>query len=265
MNSLPWELFDEIISYLGDKKSLRNCSLVARSWEYTSRKHLFNTVRVTGGKLKTWLNGTSQGSHGRFLNHIRHLSCSLECLSTSWLVKLDLKHGALLNHFSSLSKLRRLDLQATHISLSLEKTELMFSALKTTLSHIALLDCEVLEGLLPTLINCLPNLKCLYLIEVCFLDNDFDKEHALPISLPPLKKLYIDRGTTEYQGLLNKLWELGLRSDEIALVPTSSKPCKAFANRVIRTFGVSAKCLRLPGVRSGACGLPYSYHGDPSS
>ena len=49
---LPQELIDEIIDHIDpcdDKRSLRNCSLVARSWRFASQKSLFKVVEISEG------------------------------------------------------------------------------------------------------------------------------------------------------------------------------------------------------------------------
>jgi hypothetical protein len=47
MPDLPWELIDAIIHFLYDDKiSLRNCSVVAKSWSYLSRVHLFHEISL---------------------------------------------------------------------------------------------------------------------------------------------------------------------------------------------------------------------------
>jgi len=54
--NLPYELFDEILSYipLDDKRSLQNCSLVAKSWVNPSRRRLFEMVHIRAKTLLAW-------------------------------------------------------------------------------------------------------------------------------------------------------------------------------------------------------------------
>ena len=55
---LPQELIDEIIDNIppNDRKSLRSCSLVAKSWVYPSRRRIFRSVDISGAAcLGSWL------------------------------------------------------------------------------------------------------------------------------------------------------------------------------------------------------------------
>jgi hypothetical protein len=71
---LPHELFDEILDHLAkDTRTLQSCSLVAKSWIYPSRRHLFNTLFLTATDVTKWKK-TFPNPEGSPAGHVRDLS-----------------------------------------------------------------------------------------------------------------------------------------------------------------------------------------------
>lgn len=71
---VPQELVDEILDYLArDAATLRSCSLVAKSWIYPSRRHLFNTLFLAAGEINRW-NETFPNPEDSPAGHVRDLS-----------------------------------------------------------------------------------------------------------------------------------------------------------------------------------------------
>ena len=249
MDSLPQELIDEIINHLPprDNKSFRYCSLVARSWRYTSQKRLVEFIEARAGWLRQLLDDISQSS-GVLLQQVRSLTCSREKL---WAV--GPTYDALSNHFRSLNKLENFTLRKTYLrSVSLDVE--LFAAFKLALSTITLELCTVSISALVVLINYFPKLECLCLRGLSCDELD---EEAPPIFRPLLGRLYISEGYRNVPDLLDELWNLGLRVDEVAFEPVfvSGTQWTTFANRVVRTFGTSAKRLRLPKALEGMWNL----------
>ena len=257
MNSLPLELFDIIIGYIDDKESLENCSLVARSWEDPSRKRLFKYIQTPPRSLETWLERISQGRNGTLLEHVHRLTCNDE-FSFSLLYQDKPEDGIFCDRFGSLRQLRHLKFRATVLYIWPQKAESVFSALGNTLSRITLWSCAVPKSLVPILINCLPNLEHLCLKDVFFVPG-VGGESTLLISRSHLKKLSIGEQNVKSLDFLSELWEQMLRFDEVALLPcgTHADGWTVTANCVIRTFGASAKYLRIPHIPNSTCSLPY--------
>lgn len=75
---LPQELLEEILSYLPlddeqDEQSLRNCSVVARSWVNPSRRRLFKMVGIRNEGIQLWLANVPSTNEG-LLQHVRSFS-----------------------------------------------------------------------------------------------------------------------------------------------------------------------------------------------
>ena len=252
MNSLPQEIFYQITSYLSldDKKSLRNCSLVARSWRRASQRRLFESVKIPLGNLGSWLRGGVFG----FSGYTRQLTCYKEKGATPWPTEESLGKR-------SDFKLEHLTLCSAYV-LSLDRINL-FSVFKQSLSGITLSKCDVKKSVLVSLIEYFPRLERLCLEEL--LCGDPYEETHVSLSRDPLKKLRINKGPGGSLELLQELTKLGLRSDEVALGPSfPSHAQAALTNCLIHAFGASAKCLRLLRIPSGTCGPSYPCCRDPS-
>ena len=73
--NLPQELLDEILSHIPswDRSSLRQCSLVSKSWLEPSRRRLFSYVYIHSNyTYEPWLKNVSPANTG-LLRHVRSL------------------------------------------------------------------------------------------------------------------------------------------------------------------------------------------------
>ena len=71
---VPQELVDEILDHLAkDTATLHSCSLVAKSWIYPSRRHLFNILFLTANDITKW-NNTFPNPEDSPAGHVKDLS-----------------------------------------------------------------------------------------------------------------------------------------------------------------------------------------------
>lgn len=151
MNSLPQELFREILSYLllDDKKSLRNCSLVVKSWVNISQEFLFKSIETGSGQLKSWLDRISISQRKVvLLGYVRRLTFERE--------ELGQMDETLRDHFRFL-KLKHLTMLSTYVTRMRPDME-VFSAFKGTLLSITISECYASKSGLIPLINYFPKL-----------------------------------------------------------------------------------------------------------
>jgi hypothetical protein len=243
---LPPELIEEIIGHLPphDKKSLRNCSLVAKLWMYPSQKRLFEVVDINQRKLQYWINRISP-TDTRLLEHV----CYLTYRGSQTIAFRTPVHRALHDYLPSFCRLRGLTLVFATISSYTEHIE-PFAAFKFTLSHILLADCNITKSALVALINYFPNLTC---ISLALPGYTQENERTPPLSRTLFKKLRVRSFPEQSLVPLEELSKLGLRFEEVFLiniVPQTTWP--HFSKRVVDIFGESVKCLRLLGGYRGA-------------
>ena len=237
---LPPELVDEIIGHLppGDKRSLRNCSLVAKSWIFPSQKRLFGVVEITGENLRQWLDNISP-THIDLLGHVRHLLYREYPKGSIKQV-----HLSLHDYLPSFRCLSHFTLSFARTPLRLQQVQ-KFSAFRYTLSEITLARCVVTKSSLVTLINYFPDLTSFDLRGL-----EYHKEHG---QTPPLvrhhfRKLFANVWGEGSLGLVDELSKLGLRFEEVVIsdfLPQRKWP--DFSRRVICGFGETVKCLRVLG------------------
>ena len=244
---LPSELLEEIINYVpGGKIYVRNCSLVAKSWVYPSRRRLFNTVFVWGYRdLKLWL-GTISPTNVGVLQHIHSLHCKFPHPPCSPRPPVDL----LRDYWPSFRQLEHLTLITGFLpSLPLIGT---FSAFKNTLLRLSLRYCSVTTSGLVTLVNYFPNLAHLDLSNTsCWVDGQ---------PTPPLSRLLQKLTITGYstgdgRGLLDQVMGLGPHSEDVTIcMYQHSNP--SLAQRIIDGVGTSVKYLYLESYPTGVCNAP---------
>ena len=71
---VPQELVDQVLDHLADDTAtLQSCSLVAKSWIYPSRRHLFNSIFLTVNDITKW-NTTFPNPEDSPAGHVRDLS-----------------------------------------------------------------------------------------------------------------------------------------------------------------------------------------------
>jgi hypothetical protein len=257
MNSLPYELFVTIIEHLAldEKESLKNCSLVTKSWTYPCQKHLFESILCRSRKgLELWLDVVS-GKGARLLKHVRKLTCKFQEFGTFFDSRFLLPE---------LEQLRHFEFTMGVIWLAPRDVEVFFASFKHSLSAITLAMCGISKATLVTLIQHFPRLQYLSLQWV---EEIRCNEESPCVSSPPLKKLFVydDNGDSSghFMGLLKGLSELGLRFEEIVLSENQSfflrVPVEEFANGIVSAFGDSVQCLRLPWTLYGLCDLSFHY------
>ena len=233
MDSLPVELLKEILSYLvpNDKKSLPNCSLVAKPWSCHSQELLYESFHPLPGELGRCLDQISKGTD-KPLRHVHHLTCETEGIPEAF------------------PPILVSDILEPH-SHSFER-----------LTRITLLDCRVSRNAIVSLINWFPNLEYLNLERPRCLDSN-DHEQTPLSSRRPLKRLWISEGREEFLRVLCGLPELEIFCfDEIAFKPAAlGEPgvFTEFVNATLRVFGASTKYLRIPKTHPGMCNLPFYF------
>jgi len=138
----PLELLDEILSYFPSddkqgKRSLRNCSLVAKSWVNPSQSRLFKTVEIRERNLWSWLISISPENEG-LSQHVRSLRHTRVRQRDS-LVEPEYTIRALGGYLQSFRRLRHLSLSSIRIPSAISYKIKIFSAFQNTLSRLSLL------------------------------------------------------------------------------------------------------------------------------
>ena len=250
MSFIPQELIDEIIGHIPscdcneqDQHSLRNCSLVAKSWTNPSRKRLFRTVEIRGTTFQSWLD-TIPPANTELLRHVRSLSY-ITCAALPGTGCVDV----LRDYLPSFRRLHHLTLSSMHIpSSDISQQIEIFSAFRHSLSRLSLQYCTVTISALVVLINFFPGLDHL---DLCNVLHEADGEPPSPLCRPFIRKLRISRFYEDGLGILNQLPELGLVFEELIVDGWSLKIGFHTLSHIVDTLGVNVKRLRL--LRSGAC------------
>ena len=247
MMHLPPELLDEIINHLPDNtRYLRNCSLVAKSWVYPSRRRLFDAVEIFGDSdLESWV-GTISPTNVGVLQHVRSLYCRVAEFHSSPHSPIDFLH----DYWHSFRQLEHLTMYAEFLP---PLTRIgTYSAFQHTLSYLSLQCCLATTNGLVTLINYFSNLTHLALSELSYREDD---QPTPPLSRPLQKLSLAEFYTDDSLGLLDQFLALRPRCEEIAIVMNwSSYPL--LAQRVIDGADASVKRLRLESELGGTCNVP---------
>jgi len=244
---LPSELLDEIIEHISDNKIyLQNCSLVAKSWVYPSRRRLFNTVRVwDDADLKSWL-GTISPTNVGVLQHVRSLHCQIDEPPESPRPPIDL----LRDYSPSLFRLERLSLY-TGVLPPLTQIS-SYSAFQHTLSYLSLQRCVATTHGIVTLVNYFPNLAHLNVSEL----YDWEDGQQAPSFSQPLQKLSVaDFYTINSLDFLDQLMGLRPRCEEITIGMYWSS-CPLLAQHVVDGVETSVKRLYLTSDLRGTRNVP---------
>lgn len=183
--NLPLELLDEILSYLPSddkqgKRSLRNCSLVAKSWVNPSQRRLFETVEIWERNLWSWLINISPENEG-LLQHVRSLSYTR--VRQRYSLEPEYTIRAFGGYLQSFQQLRHLSLSSIRIPSAISNQIKVFSAFQHTLSRLSFEDCSITISALATLIGYFPSLDHLDLIDPLYNTHG---PPAVPISRPPV-------------------------------------------------------------------------------
>ena len=246
--TLPPELIDEILTDLrDDKPTLRNCSLIAKSWEYPSRKLLFTNAHLTPETYRIWRENVSAAGT-ELLRYVRTLNChNFHSIQPS--------HG---DFFGSLHRLERLAFRDfVHIESNITN---LFSAFQTTLSSLFLNHLFLTWAAFINVVDYFPNLRDLHVTRFSFVG---DVRSVPPLSRPPRGKLRLSSLSRENISVLsNGLSASELRYDELEIVNMGSQT-PSRTRSIISACGGTLKrlVLALRG-RKFQCHTP---HGEPST
>jgi len=241
---LPQELIDEIINHVSDdKKSLRNYSLVARSWVHPTRRRIFRDVNVSNTKfLGLWLDKIPP-TNVEILQHVRSLSCHIADCPDSPHPSVDL----LRDYWPSFCQLESLSFSEGFLpSLTQIGT---YSAFQHTLLYLSMQYCTATANALVTLVNYFPNLTHL---DLCELYHEVDGRPASPFSRP-VQKLTISKFFEP--DLIDQLMGLQPQCEEIT-IDTYWYSCPSLTQHVIDGVEASIKRLNLESDFAGVCNAP---------
>ena len=242
--SFPQELVDEILSYLSsddkqDQQSLRNCSLVAKSWINPSRRHLFKTILIRERDRQSWLDRISP-SNIELLRHVRSF-----CFYGSDLWDRDPPSKFtdiedLYVYFPSFRRLHTIDLCEAHISSDFPEQVEMFSPYQQVLSSLILAAVSLPWRSFVALIDYFPNLRNLELQSLSFED---DNVNTPPLSRPLRGKLCFYLSEEEYLVSFSN-WFTGLEVEYEELVIDVGYVSGTYSQRIATTCGKTLKHLR---------------------
>ena len=123
MSTLPPELVDEILIHLRhDKKALCHCSLVAKSWTYSSQKLLYARVHITPSAYQTRQEIASPTST-ELLQHVHSLTCH----------QFQSLHDLHKDYLESFHRLQRLTLD--DVTVSIQMSSICFRLFRTPSHH----------------------------------------------------------------------------------------------------------------------------------
>ncbi|KAF9647251.1 hypothetical protein BDM02DRAFT_2734210 [Thelephora ganbajun] len=209
---LPEELLDEIFSHLpsDNRRSLRNCSLVSKSWLQPSRRLLFAHVVVESTTYQSWLDNISPTNTG-LLRHVR----SLTYYRIGDDEAADSRCGvhALRDYLPSLFQLQRLALCLTNIESTIYEHLGWFSAFQHTLSSLFLARVSITRSAFVALIGYFPNLRGLHIFETSFQVDDRPVPplpHALRGKLSIISREVMEFPIDQLVGLKLEYEELGM-------------------------------------------------------
>ena len=164
---LPAELIDEIISHLPlhDEESLRNCSLVAKSWLDPCQRRLFRSIRITPDTCQLWLANISP-TNAELLRHVRELAYVIKGKHGSWHPPCRIGDD-LRAYLPSFSRLQRLDFGYVDIEPTILDHANLFT-FQHALSSLLLVRVSITWTGFVTLLGYFPNLMNLKVREVSF-------------------------------------------------------------------------------------------------
>ena len=171
---LPQELLDDILSRIPphDIESLKNCSLVSKSWVEPSRRVLFANVYIPLHAYESWKDTISPS------NTLLHHARSLEYFYISAQYTPYRQHSfyVLRDYLPSFPQLRTLKLHSINIEPSISDNLELLSAFQHTLASLSLTSVSVAWSSFVVLVGYFPNLRDLAIFETSLQADD------LPIS-----------------------------------------------------------------------------------
>ena len=237
--ALPQELIDEIIGSFtaDDKQSLRNCSLVAKSWRTLSQRRLFESIEIgvqRGAALQPWMNKFSPGDG--ILQHVRSLFVAN--VSPFQRSRSQVIDPFLRIHLPSFPQLRRLTFSHENLQLIVQLGAL---ASRHTIKYLCLTRCHTTITTLVTLINSFPNLLHLQLLD---LSSEAVNEPIPPLSRP-LQTLSVNEpNTLDDPGILDQLMALQPQCEGVT-ISISTFVAPSLTQRVINGVEETVKRLNL--------------------
>ena len=239
--SLPQELIDKIFSHLSldEPQTLRNCSLVAKSWVYPSQKKLFETVCISSSTHSSWADRISPANI-ELLLHVRSITYTLDMASQFHFPAYRI--DSISDYLPSFHNLESLILSSIDLRSKLDISQQVrnFSAFQHTLASLSLWGCSISSGALTTVVNYFPNLAGLQLRAPIYRPAP----EPVPLLSRPLRgRLSIQLFMTKDIPVLDRLSDLPPELDELAICGLSSRPMPY--NRIVATYAGGVKHLRL--------------------
>ena len=256
-NPLPLDILYEILDCM-DRRTLKNCSLVAKSWTEPCQLRIFGSggvsfgVCVGSGRLRS-LQGNISQKLVELLPRAHRLTCDGLFEGPE---QIEPAEASDLRDFLSIfTRLEHFQLKSSYIPFRPCELE-PFSVFKDTLSCITLSECHISKRALFAFTNYFTNLDHLHLSDPI---EDSDSEEP-SYSPRRLRKLTVRSGVNA--PLHDLLY--GLSFDEVVfedhhLVPYG-RP--TFVNDAVGAIGASVKYLRLHGTLRRTCNLLCSYRWD---
>ena len=239
----PQELIEEIISYLSfhdkeDQRSLRNCSLVAKSWIYPSRKRIFESITITGANRQSWLDRISP-SNTELLQHVRTFHLSI-CVPLERTIHGHPEIEDIYVYFPSFHRLHTINLTDTRIFYDTPEEVQMLSSCQQTLTSLALCSVSFRWRTFIALIDYFPNLR--YLETDCLAFED-TSNNPPPLSRPLRGTLRFCYGEKKDLAALSN-WFTGLEVEYEELMIEVNYFTGECSQRVVDTCAKTLKRLR---------------------
>ena len=235
---LPQELIDEIFSYLppSDPQTIRNLSLVAKSWVHCSQKRLFHTVSISQSTYNSWVDSISPANL-ELLHHVRSLTYTID--PTAWVP--GYRIDSLGDYLPSFRNLESLVLSSMDLPPAITQQVENFSAFRHTLSSLSLWSCYVSSGALITLVNYFPNLTDLQLRAP---KHKTDYMPFPPLSRPLRGRLSVQTFRRHDLPVLDRLSDLPPDLDEL-VVGGAAIDMSISYDYTVATYAGSVQRLRL--------------------
>ena len=179
---LPVELIDEILNHIPphDKESLRNCSLVARSWLDLCQRRIFESVTISPDTQQSWLDSIPP-TNTELLRHVQELVYVVR--ARRGLPYSPCRIGDDLgDYLPSFLQLQRLAFGLVDIQPIISDNLNLFFAFKHSLSSLLLLQISTTWNGFVTLLAYFPNIRNLQVRGVLFEVDDSPAPH-LPHAL----------------------------------------------------------------------------------
>ena len=222
--SLPQELWDEIFSYIYDRKDLHSCSLTCQSWCATAKPQLHYNLRISAYSDKKYSNkkySNKKYSNKKYSNKSKEFQEAYKLDLLPFVKRLNILSDNFtpegfgvtnFSYFSAFKNLRELGIVGLKVSSFIPDIHRYFGPFAGALQSLAL---EIPEGSCRQLlyfIGHFKNLQDLRLSEFCPTKDDETTANLNPPYKPPLRgrlslyKLSGDELVEEMIGLYKKLY-----------------------------------------------------------